>query len=53
MAEQTATGSDRDGRVPDYDTQAVETKWQQRWVDEGTYQVDNDDPRPKYYVLNM
>lgn len=42
-----------DGRIPIYDPQAVEAKWQQRWIDEGTYQVDNDDPRPPFYVLSM
>ena len=36
-----------------YDPQAVEQKWQARWRDEGTYNVDNDDPRPSYYVLSM
>jgi leucyl-tRNA synthetase len=36
-----------------YDVQAIEKKWQERWADEGTYQVDNDDPRPSYYVLCM
>ena len=36
-----------------YDPQAVEAKWQRRWADEGTYQVDNDDPRPPFYVLSM
>ncbi|MDP9072055.1 MAG: leucine--tRNA ligase [Actinomycetota bacterium] len=36
-----------------YDVQAIEEKWQQRWAAEGTYQVDNDDPRPPYYVLCM
>jgi leucyl-tRNA synthetase len=36
-----------------YDVQAIEKKWQQRWADEGSYQVDNDDPRPSYYVLCM
>ena len=36
-----------------YDPQAIEPRWQQRWLDEGTYQVDNDDPRPPYYVLSM
>jgi leucyl-tRNA synthetase len=36
-----------------YDPQAVEAKWQRRWADEGTYQVDNDDPRPPAYVLCM
>ena len=36
-----------------HDPQAVEAKWQARWADEGTYEVDNDDPRPTYYVLSM
>ncbi|HSS11062.1 MAG TPA: leucine--tRNA ligase, partial [Acidimicrobiales bacterium] len=36
-----------------YDPQSIEKKWQERWADEGTYQVDNDDPRPPYYVLCM
>jgi leucyl-tRNA synthetase len=36
-----------------YDAQAIEKKWQERWASEGTYQVDNDDPRPRYYVLSM
>jgi leucyl-tRNA synthetase len=36
-----------------YDVTAVEEKWQRRWHDEGTYEVDNDDPRPPYYALCM
>ena len=36
-----------------YDFRAIEEKWQARWRDEGTYEVDNDDPRPKSYVLCM
>ena len=36
-----------------YDFDAVERKWQGRWLDEGTYQVDNDDPRPGFYALCM
>ena len=32
---------------------AVERKWQERWADEGTYEVDNDDPRPPFYALCM
>ncbi len=36
-----------------YDVQAAETRWQARWIDEGTYQIENDDPRPPYYVLSM
>ena len=36
-----------------YDVLEVEKKWQQRWADEGTYEVDADDPRPPWYVLTM
>ena len=36
-----------------YDPQAIEAKWQARWRDEGTYNADNDDPRPRFYVLSM
>jgi leucyl-tRNA synthetase len=36
-----------------YDVVEVEKKWQQRWADEGTYEVDADDPRPPWYVLCM
>jgi leucyl-tRNA synthetase len=36
-----------------YDVQEIERKWQARWRELGTYEVDNDDPRPPYYVLCM
>ncbi|MCY3575942.1 MAG: leucine--tRNA ligase [bacterium] len=36
-----------------YDPAAIEPKWQQRWIDDATYDIDNDDPRPPYYVLSM
>ncbi|MHB1510796.1 MAG: leucine--tRNA ligase [Acidimicrobiales bacterium] len=36
-----------------YDVQEVEARWQRRWEQEGTYQVDRDDPRPPSYVLCM
>src|SRR5690348_13618646 len=36
-----------------YDIQAVERKWQERWATEGTYEVENADPRPPFYVLSM
>jgi leucyl-tRNA synthetase len=36
-----------------YDPQAIEPKWQAYWRDRGTYEVDNDDPRSRYYVLCM
>ncbi|MGI9597877.1 MAG: leucine--tRNA ligase [Acidimicrobiales bacterium] len=31
----------------------IERRWQQRWLDEGTYQIDNDDRRDARYVLSM
>ncbi|HEX4244688.1 MAG TPA: leucine--tRNA ligase, partial [Acidimicrobiales bacterium] len=36
-----------------YDVVEIEKKWQRRWADEGTYEVDADDPRPPWYVLTM
>jgi leucyl-tRNA synthetase len=36
-----------------YDVGAVERKWQRHWDDEGTYRIENDDPRPKFYALCM
>lgn len=36
-----------------YNVKEIEAKWQVRWETEGLYQVDNDDPRPKAYVLCM
>ena len=36
-----------------YDAGAVELKWQRRWAEEGTYEIDNDDPREKFYALCM
>ena len=37
----------------EYDFRAIEEKWQQRWRAEGTYRVDVDPSRPKFYVLDM
>ena len=36
-----------------YDVIDIEKKWQRRWSDEGTYEVDAGDPRPPWYVLTM
>ena len=36
-----------------YDPLSIEPAWQQRWADDRLYEVDNDDPRPPYYVLSM
>jgi leucyl-tRNA synthetase len=36
-----------------FDVSAVEKKWQARWLDEGTYEVDNDDERERFFALCM
>ncbi|HMK96023.1 MAG TPA: leucine--tRNA ligase [Acidimicrobiales bacterium] len=36
-----------------YDAQEVEKRWQARWDEEHTFEVDNDDSRPPFYVLCM
>ncbi|MGB0934639.1 MAG: leucine--tRNA ligase [Alphaproteobacteria bacterium] len=36
-----------------YNFHVVEKKWQQRWVDERSFNVSNDSDKPKYYVLEM
>ena len=36
-----------------FDVRSVEAKWQERWRLDGTYEVDNDDPRERYYALCM
>ncbi len=36
-----------------YDVAEIEEKWQGRWADEGSYEVDADDPRPPWYVLTF
>ena len=37
----------------EYNFREIEKKWQQRWVEEKTYQVKEDETKQKYYVLNM
>lgn len=37
----------------DYNFHAIEQKWQQYWRYHHTYQVDIDESKPKYYVLDM
>jgi leucyl-tRNA synthetase len=36
-----------------YAARAAETRWQKLWDERGIYATKNDDPRPKYYVLEM
>ena len=37
----------------EYNFREIEQKWQKRWVDNKTYQVTENESKPKYYVLNM
>ena len=39
--------------MPDYKPQTIEKKWQERWRRERTFEVTEDDPRPKFYRLEM
>src|SRR5690606_32477061 len=36
-----------------YDPRASEPKWQKAWEEAKLFSTPNDDPRPKYYVLEM
>ena len=55
----STTASAEQGGAPEaptvdpYDPQAIEPHWQAYWREHGTYEVDNDDPRPRSYVLSM
>ena len=37
----------------EYNFREIEKKWQQRWVENHTYQVTEDESKKKFYVLNM
>ncbi len=37
----------------EYDFRAIEAKWQKEWRERGTYKVEVDHSRPKFYVLDM
>ncbi len=36
-----------------YNARAAEARWQKTWAERGIFATKNDDPRPKYYVLEM
>lgn len=36
-----------------YNARETEPRWQRQWDDKGIFTTPNDDPRPKYYVLEM
>lgn len=55
MAEQSdveKNNQPQDG-FPAYDAEAIETKWQRIWDEEGLYKTEEDPARPKKYVLEM
>ncbi len=37
----------------EYDFRRIEQEWQKKWKDNKAYKVNNDSPKPKYYVLDM
>ncbi|MCH5175192.1 MAG: leucine--tRNA ligase [Prevotellaceae bacterium] len=37
----------------EYNFRDIEKKWQQKWVEQKTYKVAEDNSKPKFYVLNM
>ncbi len=37
----------------EYNFSEIEPRWQQFWRDQKTYHVDNNSPKPHYYVLDM
>ena len=36
-----------------YNAREAEARWQKAWAERGIFATKNDDPRPKYYVLEM
>ena len=37
----------------EYDFRKIEKDWQKKWKESNAYKVNNDSPKPKYYVLDM
>jgi leucyl-tRNA synthetase len=37
----------------EYNFRDIEKKWQAQWKESGAYKVNNNSPKPKYYVLDM
>ena len=37
----------------EYNFREIEKKWHQRWVEDNTYRVTEDETKQKFYVLNM
>ncbi len=49
MPEMTADSS----KTERYNARAAEARWQKTWDERGIFATKNDDPREKYYVLEM
>ncbi len=49
----TAQSSKTAARPERYNPREAEARWQQAWDERGIFATQNDDPRPKYYVLEM
>ncbi|MEJ2623848.1 MAG: class I tRNA ligase family protein, partial [Pseudolabrys sp.] len=45
--------SPKNQRPERYNPRVAEPRWRQAWDDQGIFATANDDPRPKYYVLEM
>jgi leucyl-tRNA synthetase len=45
--------SEAQQHVAEYDPQAIEKKWQDRWNADHAFESDADPSKPKYYVLEM
>jgi leucyl-tRNA synthetase len=53
MAAAAASVYDSGSMGESYDFSTVERKWRERWQADELYRAHDDDPRPKYYVLEM
>ena len=40
-------------KIERYNARETEARWQKAWAERGIFATKNDDPRPKYYVLEM
>ncbi len=45
--------SSKKQKIPPYNPEAIEKKWQTKWVDAKIFQVQADSKKEKYYVLEM
>ncbi|HZD89738.1 MAG TPA: leucine--tRNA ligase, partial [Pseudolabrys sp.] len=49
----TAESTKNAARPERYNPRVAEPRWQAAWDEKGIFATRNDDPRPKYYVLEM